>query len=464
MRIMMKRLSIKFKITLWYTVFMTLFIVLTLNFLLKVSNTRVLSSTENRLKSTVNRSFREIKYSNGTLKFQDDFNTLGIGEGIYLSVYDSAGSFLYGRLPSYYNGTSSLIMDQLQQEYDFYTQWYVYDYCMEIEGFGPLWVRGITSQTAAERTMVTMLRVSMIIFPFFLLGTLIGGYLIIRRALAPVDKVTATASAISQGNDLSRRIHLEAGKDEVHKLAHTFDYMMDRLQAAFEREKQFTSDVSHELRTPTTVILSQCEYALSETSSREEQIDCLNTIRSQGKKMSQLISQLLTLSRADSGHLLLQLEKINLSQLTEVICEQQQELALSKGITIEKSLPSDLYLVADETMLMRFFINLLNNAITYGKPNGHIWLTLSGQKDGIKGSLRDDGIGISPEHLEHIWERFYQADSSRSSALGQGIGLGLPMVKWIIQAHEGEIRVESEPGIGTTFFFFFPFKPQTAPS
>ena len=442
---------------------MTLFIVLTLNFLLKVSNTRVLSSTENRLKTTVNRSFREIKYSNGALKFQDDFNSLGIGEGIYLSVYDSTGSFLYGRLPSYYNGTASLIMDELQQEYDFYTHWYVYDYCMEVEGFGPLWVRGITSQTATERMIVTMLRMSMIIFPFFLLGTLIGGYLIIRRALAPLDKVTATASAISQGNDLSRRIHLEAGKDEVHKLAHTFDYMMDRLQAAFEREKQFTSDVSHELRTPTAVILSQCEYALSESSSHEEQVRCLNTIRSQGKKMSQLISQLLTLSRADSGHLLLQPERINLTLLAEVICDEQQDLALSKGITIVRNIPPDLYLTADETMLMRFFINLINNAITYGKPNGHIRLTLERRQDGIQGSLEDDGIGISPEHLEHIWERFYQVDSSRSAASGQGAGLGLPMVKWIIQAHGGQISVESKPGEGTAFFFFFPFESGCTP-
>ena len=130
--------------------------------------------------------------------------------------------------------------------------------------------------------------------------------------------------------------------------------------------------------------------------------------------------------------------------------------ALSKGITIVRNIPPDLYLTADETMLMRFFINLINNAITYGKPNGHIRLTLERRQDGIQGSLEDDGIGISPEHLEHIWERFYQVDSSRSAASGQGAGLGLPMVKWIIQAHGGQISVESKPGEGTAFFFFFP--------
>ena len=454
----MKKLSIKIKITLWYTLFMTLLVILSLGLLLSVSNTRVLSSTGNRLKSTVIKSFKEIAYDQGSLKFDDDFTTLGIEEGIYLSVYDTAGNFLYGRLPSYYNGTVSLIMDELQQEYDFYTQWYIYDYFMELEGYGPLWVRGITSQTSTERMMVTLLRISLIIFPFFLLVISIGGYLIIRRALSPLDKVTATAFAISQGNDLTRRIRLKEGKDEVHRLAHTFDYMMERLEAAFEREKQFTSDVSHELRTPTAVILSQCEYALSETTSAEEQINSLNIIRNQAKKMSGLISQLLTLARADSGRLLLTKEDINLSQLAEVICEEQQELALSKKIRIEQKIEPDLHLSCDETMMIRFFINLLNNAVTYGKEGGHILVVLTRSTNGIEGSIHDDGIGIAPEHLPHIWERFYQADSSRSSQNkeSQSAGLGLPMVKWIVEAHGGNIRVESTPGVGTAFLFSFP--------
>lgn len=454
----MKKLSIKIKITLWYTLFMTLLVILSLGLLLSVSNIRVLSSTGNRLKSTVIKSFKEIAYDQGSLKFDDDFTALGIEEGIYLSVYDTAGDFLYGRLPSYYNGTASLIMDELQQEYDFYTQWYIYDYFMVLEGYGPLWVRGITSQTSTERMMVTLLRISLIIFPFFLLVISIGGYLIIRRALSPLDKVTATAFAISQGNDLTRRIRLKEGKDEVHRLAHTFDYMMERLKAAFEREKQFTSDVSHELRTPTAVILSQCEYALSETTSAEEQINSLNIIRNQAKKMSGLISQLLTLARADSGRLLLTKEDINLSQLAEVICEEQQELAVSKKIRIEQKIEPDLHLSCDETMMIRFFINLLNNAVTYGKEGGHILVVLTRSTNGIEGSIHDDGIGIAPEHLPHIWERFYQADSSRSSQNkeSQSAGLGLPMVKWIVEAHGGNIRVESTPGVGTAFLFSFP--------
>ncbi|MBQ9990135.1 MAG: HAMP domain-containing protein [Lachnospiraceae bacterium] len=453
----MKKLSIKIKITLWYTLFMTLLVILSLGLLLTVSNTRVLSNTGNRLKNTVIKSFKEVEYRQGSLKIDDDFTALGIEEGIYLSVYDGAGNFLYGRLPSYYNGTASLIMDELQQEYDFYTQWYLYDYLMELEGYGPLWVRGITSQTSTDRMMVTLLHISLIIFPFFLIVISVGGYLIIRRTLSPLDKVTETAFTISQGNDLSRRIHLDKGKDEVHRLAHTFDHMMDRLQAAFEREKQFTSDVSHELRTPTAVILSQCEYALAEDTSYEEQKCSITAIHNQARKISGLISQLLTLARADSGRLMLNKEEINLSQLAQVVCEEQQELAHAKNIQIEQQIEPDLLFSCDETMIMRFFINLLNNAITYGREGGHILLTLSTAGSRIEGSICDDGIGIGPEHLPHIWERFYQADSSRTSLNnGFGAGLGLPMVKWIVEAHDGSITVESTPDVGTIFLFSFP--------
>lgn len=453
-------LSIKLKITLWYTLLMALLGFLFLFLLLTVSNMRVLSSTGSRLQNTVIRSFREISFPQGSLSFDDDFTNLGIEEGIYLSAYDLSGNFLYGRLPAYYNGTPELVMDELQQDYDFYTHWYLYDSLMEIDGYGSLWVRGITSQTAAERMMFTLVRISMIILPFFLFMISLGGYLIIRRALSPLDQATATAYAISQGNDLSRRIGLKKGNDEVHHLSYTFDYMVEQLESAFEREKRFTSDVSHELRTPITVILSQCEYALSQSLSSSEQQTCLQSIQNQAKKMSRLITQLLTLARADSGRLLLTKEEINLSQLLEIICEEQQELALAKGIQLETAITPDLHLFCDETMMIRLFINLFNNAITYGKKNGHIFVSLHLDEGEIEGSIRDDGIGIAPNHLPHIWERFYQVDDSRTSSNrnSHNSGLGLPMVKWIVEAHGGRISVESTLNKGTAFLFRFPLQ------
>lgn len=451
----LKNISIKFKVTLWYTIFMTLLVILALGLLLSFSTTRVLSGANNRLKNTVIRSYKEISFRDNRLQFDDDFTYLGLEKGIYLSVYDVEGNFLHGRLPSYYKGTPSLIMDQLQQEYDFYTQWYIYDYCMYIEGYGNLWVRGITSQTESDRIMTTILRFSMIILPFVVICIAIGGYLIIRRALTPLDTMIVTARKISTGNDLSQRIQLPDRQDEVHRMAYTFDQMMDRLENAFEAEKQFTSDVSHELRTPVSVILSQCEYGLSQDISKEEMTECLHSIMTQTKKMSGLISQLLTLARSDSGKQQLQLELINLSELAEIIMEEQQPWANEKNITITGNISPDIFMQADETMMMRLFINLISNSITYGKENGHIWVALSCQDGQITGSVSDDGIGIPEEHLENIWKRFYQVNPSRSSSDGHGAGLGLPMVKWIVTAHGGKICTDSTPEKGTAFTFTF---------
>ena len=386
----MKNMSIKLKITLWYTLFMTLLVVGILWLLLFITNSRLLSNARLRLKDTVTRSFHEIDYEDGVLEFDNDINFLG--EGIYISVYDAHGKLLYGRIPSL----------------------------------------------------------------FFVLCIAAGGYFIIRRTLSPLADMTETAQKISSGNDLSRRIRLGAGNDEVHKMAHTFDKMMDKLEDSFENEKQFTSDVSHELRTPVTVILSQCEYALQEDTPAQEIKDCIRSIAAQARKMSNLISQLLTLARADKGTQKLHYELLNLSELAEIITEEQKGLASEKGITLETCIQPDILFRGDETMLMRLFINLISNSITYGKENGLTRISLSSDGNLITGSVSDNGIGIEKDKLDKIWKRFYQVNPARSSGEREGAGLGLPMVKWITEAHGGTVCAESTPGSGTVFTFTFP--------
>lgn len=454
----MKHMTIKKKITLWYTVFMTLFVVLALSLLLFIVNGRILSDARLRLKDTVTRSYHEIEYEDGVLKFDDDLNYLG--EGIYLSVYDNGGALVYGRIPSTFSGASTLIMDELRQVRARDTLWYVYDYCRNIDGYGNLWVRGIVSQSRTDAVLRTIVLFSLILFPFFVLCMALGGYSIIKKALRPLTSMAETAEQISTGSDLTRRIRLAPGEDEVHRLADTFDGMMDRLQASFEAEKQFTSDVSHELRTPISVILSQCEYALGETSAAEEQREAFRSITSQAKKMNGLISQLLTLARAESRKTALHLETVNVSELAEMVCEEQEFAAKEKQISIHTQLPPKLLMRGDETMLIRLFINLISNSISYGKQGGNIWVELHPEGNNVAGSVTDDGIGIPEDQLDKIWGRFYQVDPARSSsgkeASRSGYGLGLPMVKWIVQAHGGSIQAESRPEQKTRFSFQFP--------
>lgn len=432
---------------------MALLIILTLIVLFSISSVQVLSDARARLRNTVLQAFSEIDYEDGLLTFDDDINYLE--EGVYISVYDAQGYLLYGRTPTGFSGASTLIMDQMQQVGSGQDFWYVYDYCQSVDGYGNLWIRGVASHSRSDSILRIITNAALILLPFFVALIALGGYLITAKALRPLSAMTETARAISEGNDLTRRIRLGSGRDEVHVLAHTFDQMMERLQSSFETEKQFTSDVSHELRTPVAVILSQCEYASQEGTPPEELRGSIGVIGAQARKMSALISQLLTLARADSGKQKLQYELVNLSELAEIIVEEQSIAAEEKGITLLTDIQPEILLRADETMMMRLFINLISNSITYGKPDGHTLVTLSANEVEITGSVQDDGIGIPADKLDKIWQRFYQVDPARTSGSSSGSGLGLSMVKWIVQAHGGRIEVSSRLGEGSCFTFHF---------
>lgn len=170
--------------------------------------------------------------------------------------------------------------------------------------------------------------------------------------------------------------------------------------------------------------------------------------------MSALISQLLTLSRADRGQAKLNLELINLSELSEMVTEQISEQAVSFNIAVSSEIQPDILIYGDETMLMRMLLNLMDNGLKYGRSGGHLSLALYRWGNRVVGEVADDGIGISPEHLGKIWERFYQVDPSRSGEGGSG--LGLSMVKYIVTAHGGTIYAESTPGHGSKFTFTLP--------
>lgn len=452
-RFPLRRVPIRWRITLWYTILMTVLVVAVLFLLFRLSSNQMISEARLRLQDTVERSFYEIEYEDGVLNFDDDINHLG--SGISLSVYDSQGNLVYGRIPANFNGAPLLIMDEIQQVETDAGVWYVYDTCRAIPGYGNLWVRGVVSQAEADAGLHAVVRLALILLPFFVLLVALGGYSITRRTLGPLQAVTDTAQRISQGSDLTQRIRMGPGEDEVHRLAHTFDRMMDKLQSAFESEKQFTSDVSHELRTPVSVILSQCEFALSEDAEEAERRSALQVVAAQARKMSTLIAQLLTLARTDSGRQSLHMETLNLSELAEIICEEQADAAAARNIALHAEIAPNVLLRADETMMMRLFMNLVQNAISYGREGGNIWVTLRDAEGAVEGCVRDDGIGIAAEHLPKIWNRFYQVDPSRTASRS-GAGLGLPMVRWIVEAHGGTISVDSAPGKGSAFTFTFP--------
>lgn len=452
----MKRVSLKVKLTILYTFFTLLVTCIALAILFSLSSKEMLAGTQERLKQRVQRSTEDITMSGDAMKIDSDFYS--VTGDVYLALYDENMFFLYGKNPYGFNTKPELSDGQMRRIREGNEEWYVYDLVFRLDESNTVIIRGVTSITEAEKSFAVTLRFAMILFPAMVLATALMGYRFTRRTLFPVKKMTDTVEEIRADADLSRRIGLKDGKqgDEIYILAKTFDGMLEELEEVFEREKQFTSDVSHELRTPISVILAQCGACLEDDTLTERQRAQILLIEKKAKDMSELIAHLLFLSRADQGRQPLRKEWINVSELTQMTAEEQQILADEQGreIRICWQTGEDICASVDETLYIRMLVNLISNAVAYGKEKGTVTVELTEKNEQVIGTVRDDGIGICAEDLPKIWTRFYRADSSRSGE--NHSGLGLSMVKWIVEAHGGWIRAESTPGEGSVFIFGLP--------
>jgi signal transduction histidine kinase len=272
--------------------------------------------------------------------------------------------------------------------------------------------------------------------------------------MRPVKAITQTARQISE-SDLTRRINLKAN-DELGQLAATFDEMLGRLQAAFERQRQFTADASHELRTPLTIISLEAGHALAVERPAQEYQRTLGVILTENEYMVHLVNDLLILSRMDAGQTSLKHEPCDLSDLAVDVAERLTPLARRRGVTIEFTDLPETLLRGDRQLLTQMISNLLENAIKYS-PEGSGRVELATGMDGetIWLKVTDHGPGIPAEHQAHIFERFFRVDAARSHNEGgetpSGSGLGLAIVKWIVEAHSGEIQLTSTEGQGSVF-------------
>lgn len=439
--------SIKLKIGLWYMGIMVLLVFSSLAIVFYISENIIHSSVRTYLKDVVIHRLDYLTIKNGEIIIDSNFDTMI--QNVEIAIYDKDFKFLYGNSPNGFEMDNRKSKDDKIMIIRSNNQkWYVYNKKIELGNYGKVWIRGVMPNIGQSSAIETVIQISFVILPFFLILSAIGGYIITKNAFTPIEKIRRIAEKINEGNDLSQRINLGKGDDELHTLANTFDIMFDRLQTSFENEIQFTSDVSHELRTPITVILTQAEYGKDSISSVEDAQKSFGIIEKEGQKMSKLVSQLLTLARMERGRQKLNIENINLSELLEMIIETQTLSAKTKNIKFVTKIMPEIYANIDEMMIMRVFTNLISNAISYGKQNGTVTVELFLQENRIVSKISDDGIGISEDKLDKIWLRFYQVDPSKN---GDNSGLGLSMVKKIIELHKGEIFVESELGKGTTF-------------
>ena len=299
----------------------------------------------------------------------------------------------------------------------------------------------------ANRQLILLL---VILVPFYIGLAAAGSYWLARRALQPIRSITQTALQLESG-DLGRRISGIETHDEVGELADAFNAMLERLETSFRRERQFTSDASHELRTPLAII-SACAEKTSDAlpPALEEN---LAAIRRECAGMTKLISQLLMLSRGYEGRIRLEPETLCLFEIVDSVCELICRDAGNAGITIENQVHTDLQITADQSLLTQLILNLIGNAVKYGKTGGHIWVSAVQTPDSIQILVSDDGIGIAESDQAHIFERFYRADRSRDRS---GSGLGLSIAQWIAELHGGNVTVQSVPGHGSCFTVMLP--------
>ncbi len=302
-----------------------------------------------------------------------------------------------------------------------------------------IYIRAICSAEDVK-TMFTNVGKSVVyILPFFVIIAAVGAYIISKKTVVPIEKITDSAHEISTGNDLSKRLETNKAPREISNLSETFNDMFERLQTSFENEKRFTSDASHELRTPLAVIKAECEYALSKNADEEERLQALESIEEQADKMAALVSSLLSVTRAEQGFSRFTLEEANLSELIESICNK---FKTSENIELITDIDNNIIINLNSALIIQLVENLLSNADKYGRENGIINVKLCSEKDKIILSVRDNGIGISEADLPKIWNRFYRADASRSET--EGFGLGLSLVKKIAEIHSAECIAESE--------------------
>lgn len=288
---------------------------------------------------------------------------------------------------------------------------------------------------------------------------LLSGWLVMRRFLAPIERIGRTAEAMSASN-LGLRIDVGGTESELSDVARALNSAFDRLQGAFERQTQFTADASHELRTPLTTVISEAEWALRRERTIEEHQRAFAVCLRAAHRMREVVDRLLTLARSDAGAETVRREPIDLATIAAGAISELTALAESRGVRIEGTLAPAVVL-GDADKIRELIGNLISNAIDYNRPDGYVRISTSSNDRQSVVDVVDCGIGISSQDLPHVFERFYRADAARSRAAG-GSGLGLAIAREIAARHGGTIDCESVPGAGTRFVVQFPVWPSHA--
>jgi len=430
------------KITLWYTAFIVILIAIMLTGSFTIADKMTGDLNQRELMESV------VEMASEMVSNPDEFDDFD--DGIYFVKYNNAGIEMAGMSPRGFDLTLNFSENTVRTYEKDGGKFYYFD--KKINTPEGEWVRGIIPVNKLTNEVNRMLLIILISSPLLLLIIVYGGYKIIKKALNPVAKISGTASEIQKNGDFSKRIEIDEGKDEIHKMATAFNEMLNSLENSYIREKQFSSDVSHELRTPVSVILTESQYSLEYADTLEEAKDSFSVIQRQAKKMSELINQIMELSKIEK-QIIIPTKKINFSEIIEKILLDYKNLIDKKNIKISKEIEENIFIIGDKIMIERLLDNLLNNAMKFTK--NEIKIKLYSENENCILEVEDNGIGMSEEFKNLIWGRFYQINDSRNKKINKGFGLGLFLVSKIIEQHNAVINVESELNKGTKFIAKF---------
>jgi heavy metal sensor kinase len=315
-----------------------------------------------------------------------------------------------------------------------------------------------SSLEGVEEALHQLLLILLVAVPAALLLASAGGLFLANKALRPVDEITQIARQIGFG-DLSQRIRIKRVNDELGRLAATFNEMIAKLEGSFRRVKRFTADASHELKTPLTILRGEVEVGLKKQRTLVEYQRILNSNLEETSRMSRIVDDLLTLSRADMGELTMEREEVELSSLAREVWDDLQILAQEKGVQLKFMGDGFTTVEGDPLFLRQLILNITENGLKYTPPGGEVELRVKGDHEQgvVRIFVSDTGVGIAPKDQKRVFDRFFRVDKARSRDTG-GTGLGLSICQWIAHAHNGQIAVKSKLGKGSTFTVTIPLK------
>jgi len=447
----MRKISIKFKTILWFVGFFTILTILNQIILWSSSSQIVIDTSEEEIIDIVNDITEHLVITENGPVYMDDDDIepfIYYQEGIIVAFYQN-NQLVYGTLPNpTLEGLTLQIGETQTKEIN-----EVYYIVLDVYINQNTILRAVKNISNVDNSIRSLLIISLILSPVIIIVTGIGGYVILKQSFKPIDDIVSTTKNIKDQQLYHLRIPLSNNQDELYHMTQMINDMLASTEAILEREKQFTSNVSHELRTPLSVLKAQLEY-LSEKIKETPYQDDMQDILKQSNYLEDMVKAILMLTKLNEQKSF-QKDNINMRELTDDIIESVKEDFTEKNIEVNVNGDSRVSYQGDQMLLMSLLTNVISNAFKYNKKEGYIDIHIQQRNQGFKFEIKDSGIGMSEETIQHINEPFYRSDDVRTQQ-DLSLGVGMTIVSNIIALYQGKMHISSALNQGTTITIELP--------